>query len=181
MPRRSTDLDVRTMEKIDEVITALALSNGHIERARRRLRENGLPTNTRTVERIRDANVGAYQDRRRELAPQIEDQLAADLLDNATEATEAAKLLVAETRRQLDAGTIDDPARAARELSQVATQAIDKRLAIMGRPTAIVENRNYAEILRALAAKGIVEVIDASAIEEPNRKDEHDRRAAPAD
>jgi hypothetical protein len=44
-------------------------------------------------------------------------------------------------------------------VAQVASQAIEKRLAIQGRPTQIVEHRDVAEIVRALEALGVVEVV----------------------
>ena len=155
-----------TLEKTSEILTTLALCNGNASEARRQLKEAGLSTTVRTVMRVRDRHPDLYRQRRAELAPVIEEGLAADLLDNAAEATATVRSLIAETRRRLEEGTLDEPARAARELSQVTTQSVDKRLAIQGRPTQITEVRDVAEIIRALEGRGIVSVIDATAIEE---------------
>lgn len=160
------DMLPATRENIEQILTTLALCNGNAAEARRRLKEVGLSTSDKTIARIRDRYPDLYRQRRAELAPAIEEGLAADLLENAAEATATVRSLIAETRRRLEEGTLEEPARAARELSQVTTQSVDKRLAIQGRPTQITEVRDVAEIIRALEGKGIVSVIESTAIEQ---------------
>jgi hypothetical protein len=108
-----------------------------------------------------------FEKRRLELAPAVEAKLANDLLDNARRAQLGMKLAVKRTYEKLKRGEIDDPARAARDLSQVATQSIDKRLAILGRPTVITEHRDVAEIIRALEGLKVAQIIDGTAEELP--------------
>jgi hypothetical protein len=182
MPRGTTikgDFMPATREKIDDVITALVLSNGSTTEARRRLKEAGVAMGSATIALIRDRNAALYQQRRQELAPQLEAQVADDLLENAARSTALVGKLIAETGRRLEEGTIDEPARAARDLSQVTQQSVDKRLAIQGRPTEIREVRDVAEIIKALEGKGIVSVIDATAIEEPEKEPDDRDRANP--
>jgi hypothetical protein len=165
MPRGVT-LRKRDPEEIDAAITMLVLCNGNAEEASRRLKEAGHSLSQDSIRRLPSLHLELYQQRRRELAPQIEEQLAAELLDNAAEASRATKQAIAKTVQGLENDTVEDTARAARELSQVMTQAIDKRLAIQGRPTQITEVRDVAEILRALSEKGIVTIIEADGIED---------------
>ena len=110
-----------------------------------------------------------YLKRREQLAPRfVEAKLAEDLLQEAGSATEAIAFAVEQTYERLAKGEIADPARAARDLSQIETQAVDKRLALQGRPTQISEHRSPDEIVRALEGMGVVKKVDAegTAIEE---------------
>ena len=106
-----------------------------------------------------------FQKRRAELAPKLEAKLVGDLLTNAQRITTAEGYCIEQVENQLREGECKDPARTMRDLSQVRTQAIDKRLALEGRPTQISEHRNVDEILRALQAKGLVDT-ETTAIEE---------------
>jgi len=166
-------LTPRIEQNLPEILSTLAICNGNANEASRRLRIAGIPVHTSTIGRLRDRYADVYQQRRQELAPQIEETFAADLLENAAEATAMVKRLIDETGKRLDEGSIEEPARAARELSQVTQQSIDKRLAVQGRPTQIVESRNIAEIIKTLEGKRILEVIESTAIEE--EPDDRDR------
>ncbi|HTA98678.1 MAG TPA: hypothetical protein VK730_13680 [Solirubrobacteraceae bacterium] len=105
--------------------------------------------------------------RREQIAPLIEEKLASDLLGNATLASDVTALAIQKTREMLEDGKIADPSRVARDLSQVGTQAVDKRLALQGRPTQITEHRDVSEIIRALEGmKVVVSSVDSTAIEE---------------
>jgi hypothetical protein len=110
-----------------------------------------------------------YRKRRAELAPLIEEKLAGDLLGNAALASDVTALAITKTRELLEEGRIADPSRVARDLSQVGTQAVDKRLALQGRPSQIVEHRDVSEIIRALEGMKVVQPalsVDSTAIEE---------------
>jgi hypothetical protein len=104
--------------------------------------------------------------RREQLAPRLEAKLAEDLLSEASRATAAVSYCIEQTEQMLANGEIKDPARAARDLSQIRTQAIDKRLALQGRPTQISEHRNLDEILNKLESLGAVKSIESTAVEE---------------
>lgn len=112
-----------------------------------------------------------FIERREEVAPRLEAMLAGDLLDNARFATNVERLALETTERLLREGRINDPSRVARDLSQIRTQAIDKRLALQGRPSQIVEKRSPDELVRALEGLGVarqvtLEVPDAEVVEE---------------
>lgn len=114
-----------------------------------------------------------YEQVRKQLAPQLEGSLASDLLDNARLATEVERVAIERTGQLLREGRISDPSRVARDLSQLRTQAIDKRLALQGRPSQIVENRNVDELVRALEGMGVAEQvsIESTAVEDEDRID----------
>lgn len=135
------------------------------------LEDEGISTTVEKLEVWRDRMYAdRLQKRREELAPVIEARLAADMLDNATLASDVTRLAIQKTRDMLEAGRVQDPSRVARDLSQVATQAVDKRLALQGRPTQIVEHRDTAEIIRKLEGMGVAvqaePAIDSTAIQE---------------
>lgn len=137
------------------------------------LREQGFTTNEDTLEQLRSHNLRRerYEARRNELAPVLEGMHANDLLDTARLATTVGNIAIAKTKELLENGQIRDPAvasKVARDLSQVSTQSIDKRLAVQGRPTQITEHRDHREILRALQAMGVAQIVDGTAVEEPD-------------
>lgn len=107
-----------------------------------------------------------FQQRRAELAPRLEAKLADDMLSNALRATNAEAFCIEKVEEQVRRGEVKDPARVARDLSQIRTQAIDKRLALQGRPTQIVEKRNTDEIIRKLQSMGVLQVEDATVVED---------------
>jgi hypothetical protein len=156
------DLDVEC------VATALVLAPT-LEDAVEILAEQGatVTVDTLRVWRDRDPFVSErYEKRRTELAPQLEPIFANDLLDNARRATLVIRLAIERTKELLEAGEVRDPSRVARDLSQVVAQSIEKRHAIQGRPTQIVEHRDVSEIVRQLVALGVASVApDAGSLE----------------
>ena len=75
-------------------------------------------------------------------------------------------LAIQRTEERLRRNIEADPSRVLRDLSQVRTQAIDKRLALEGRPTQIIEKRSPDEILAKLEALGVVRQVDVEATSE---------------
>jgi hypothetical protein len=137
------------------------------------LQGEGITTSVEKLEVWRDRMYAErYEKRREELAPILEARLASNLLENAASASDVTALAIQKTREMLEDGRISDPSRVARDLSQVGTQAVDKRLALQGRPTQITENRDVAEIIRALEGMKVVETVqpvhsvDATLVEE---------------
>ncbi len=92
---------------------------------------------------------------RKQIAPKLEGQLTGDLLDEARHATVVIEMAIKRTEERLEKNMIVDPSRVARDLSQLRTQAIDKRLALEGRPTSITESRSADEMIRALESMGV--------------------------
>ncbi len=105
---------------------------------------------------------------RQELAPKLEANLTLKLGDEARRATSIVELALERTQARLQRNDISEPWKVAREVSQVRTQGIDKKLALEGRPTAIHETRNTDEVIRQLEAMGVATqtVIEGTAVEE---------------
>jgi hypothetical protein len=104
---------------------------------------------------------------RDKIEPQLEAKLASANLDTALLAAEVEQLAIRTTYQFLEEGRITDPAKAAREIAEVAAKSINNRLALQGRPTQIVENRSPAEILKRLEAMKVLKVdAETTAIEE---------------
>ncbi len=144
---------------VEQALSAVAVFPTLVE-ARKYLREQGYQTDIDKLRHWRDAK---YHDRyleiRKELAPQLEGVMAEDLLTNARYALEVQRIAITRTKKGLQDGTISDPARAGRDLSQIITQATDKRLALQGRPTRIVAQRGLKELVNALEGMGVAQEI----------------------
>lgn len=114
-----------------------------------------------------------YQERREKLAPILQQKLEQDLLDVANTSTTAVQFAVDQASERLANGECKDPARVARDLMQVTTQAVDKRQLLRGQPTAIVQDRSADQIVAELERLGVVKQIDAeaTAIEETSGTD----------
>jgi hypothetical protein len=103
---------------------------------------------------------------RRELAPKLEGTLVSDLGDEARRATAIIELALQRTEERLRTNVVSDPSRVARDISQLRTQAIDKKLALEGRPTSITETRSHEEVLRSLEAMGVVKQVEVKQVTE---------------
>jgi len=148
---------------VQKALTAMVLYDT-LEEAVDYLSDEGITTSVEKLEVWRDRMYAErYQKRREELGPVIEARLATGLLDNATVASDVTRLAIEKTRELLEEGKLKDPSRVARDLSQVATQAVDKRLALQGRPTKIKEDRSFNELLRALQGMNVLKVVQSDA------------------
>ncbi len=99
---------------------------------------------------------------REQLAPRVEAVRANDMLDNAGLATELERLCMEKLQIQLEQGRVKDPARVARDLADLKAKNVDKRLAVQGRPTQIVETRKVGEIVKALEGLGVAKQIEVT-------------------
>lgn len=151
-----------TQEDIDNALTALIAYAGNGTAACKWLNAQGMnaPNATSLLAWARTTHWERYEELREKVAAKAENTLANNYLDAAREATEVAMMAVNAARGRLESGQDDDPGRTAANLARVAQSATDKRLSLQGRPTQITENRNLGEILRSLAAKGIIEIPD---------------------
>jgi hypothetical protein len=104
-----------------------------------------------------------YVQKRKELAPTLEKIHADDLLDQARECSAIVDLALTRTREKLEAGEVADPSRVARDLSQVQTQAIDKRMLLEDRPTEIRAVHTTDELIVKLEGLKVLERVDAEA------------------
>ncbi len=159
-----------TNQQLEDVGRMMLIScGGNASEAVRRLRkEHHLKVSRATLERWRDKNYDRYEELRKEMAPKLEAELAEDMLANAHLAMNAERVAIEQAHQHLVEGKVNEPTRWARDLSQAKTQAIDKRLALEGRPTQIVEKRSPDEILAKLEALGVAKRVDveSTAIED---------------
>lgn len=123
------------------------------------LAEQGQRIPARTLDRwCKDQHVVRFEKLREQYAPRIEAQLANDLLSNARLAAETERMAIEAARIELENGSAKEPSKIARDLSQVKSQSVDKRLSLQGRPTQITEKRDINEIVRALVGLKVVSV-----------------------
>lgn len=149
-----------------ELVYASLIAFPDLERASRFLAEQGYGCSTAKLAVFRDGHTPkseVFRERRHELAPKLETMLADDLLSEARLSTQVISMALESTQRLLNTGSVGDPARVARDLSQIRTQAVDKKLALQGRPTQISENRSIDELVRALEGLGVAQRVDAEA------------------
>jgi len=102
------------------------------------------------------------EEQRRLLAPLKEVTLAHDFLDNSLEGSSVVKLALEKLTKVLEKNEmpVQYLSRVARDVADVQAKAVDKRLAIEGRPSRVVEHRDAAEIIRALEQKRVLKSID---------------------
>lgn len=123
------------------------------------LAANGYKTTETQLENWKRTKADALEDIRTRMAPALEAHLANDMLEVAHLATTCERVAIERTLKLLEEGKIFDPSRVARDLAQVKAQSIDKRLALQGRPTQVVEHRDFGEIVSALEGMGVVESV----------------------
>jgi hypothetical protein len=131
---------------------------------------HGITVSATKLDVFKRAHLEEYEKLRNQLAPLREQSFANDMLDVAAMATQVEQVAVTHTLTLLSEGKISDPSKVARDLADVKAKNTDKRLAIQGRPTSIVEKRSVEDIWQQLERMGVVEVepvIDADVVEQP--------------
>lgn len=114
------------------------------------------------LEALRWQHPDRCRELRREFAPQRENELEMELLDNAQLGVQLTKQRLMEAAER----EAKDPVKEARDASQVVTQAVDKRALMEGKPTKIIEKRSADELERELIRRGVLEpAIDSDAEE----------------
>lgn len=161
MSRFLTEKNDLDMEK---TISAVIMTDT-LDEASDVLKQSGLTVSPAKLEVMVRLYRERFDERREELAPVIEARFANRELSNAMKAAACIDIAIDKTRELLESGKCVDPARVARDLSQVTAQAVDKRLAVQGRPTQIVEHRDPQEIVRALEAMKVATWVDSTAEE----------------
>ena len=157
--------------KVDEALMAVVVYAGKYTVAHRALAERGIDVSVQTLRNwCLTSHTSRYQELRDMYAAQLEQQLVGDLRDIAVQSVEVSQLGLERARENLEEKKDPDPARTAMYASNTAKSSIDRMLALSGRPTRIVEDRSLNEILRSLAAKGVLElpetILDAEVVDE---------------
>lgn len=152
-------IDPRNPVGYEEAIVALA-TFPDLEQAKAFLAQQKITATVKGLETLKVKKAAEIAECRKEIAPKLEAELTGDMLDEARYATRVIDMAIRRTEERLAKNMVADPARVARDLSQLRTQAVDKRLALEGRPTAIVEKRSPEEILARLEAMGVARRVD---------------------
>ncbi len=162
-------LDPRNPTNEQQAIVALAAFPDD-KKALEFLRGQKISATEKGLASLRRNKAKEIQQAKEEIAPRLEAELTGDRLDEARRATAVIDMAVGLVEKRLvnTPHLIMDPSRVARDLAQLRTQGIDKRLALEGRPTTIVEKRSPDEILAKLEALGVAKRVDveSTAIEE---------------
>lgn len=100
-----------------------------------------------------------------ELAPAIEEQLVREMRELAGRALQLEARLLSSIEKQVNDRQIADPARALTAVTKTKQTAVDKLLALTGRPTQITETRDASQIVKKLEALRVLVPLEASAEE----------------
>jgi hypothetical protein len=151
-----------TDAEVAKGLNALVAFGGSPSQASRALAEAfNLDVPATTLRAWRDS---VYADRyvalQTEHGHEIEQALVRDTRDLARAAAHVERLAIEKAVEGLQANSIrpTDAAQIAVNMAKLKQSNIDKLLALTGRPQAITEHRSAQELIRALAAKGVVEL-----------------------
>lgn len=103
-----------------------------------------------------------YDKLQAEHATRIEEALVKDNRELAARATSVEKALLDRLMEDLRLGKSVDAAKAVASVAKVKQTAIDKLLALTGRPQSITETRSAKELLKALEARRVIIPIEAA-------------------
>lgn len=147
-----------TDAEIHACLMAAVAWGSNVSAATRALKAQGqrCPSSETLGRWINDAHAERYEELRERYRDQLEKKLVGDTCELITLAHQAQRLALEQTITALEAGEEKDPSRTAANLATVADKMTRDYLTMQGRPTAIREDRNLEEIMRSLAAKGIV-------------------------
>lgn len=141
---------------------------GNASAASRMLKSEGLEVGPQTLRSWKMTHAIRYDELREKHSASMEANLAHEMRDVAALATQATRLAIQKATDKLEENREDDPARAAANLARVSQSATDKLMTLTSRPVQITETRNVGEILRSLAAKGVIQIpVEAESTSEP--------------
>jgi hypothetical protein len=156
-----------TQKQIETALMALIAVTGNAEVAARNIAsEEDFTVRAETLRKWKLKYSIRYDELREQYAAQMEASLAHEFRDRAMEATQAVRLAMEKSTERLESGEDHDPARSAANLSKVAQSSVDKLMTLTQRPQTITENRNIGEIVRSLAAIGVIHIPEATTVEE---------------
>ena len=157
-----------TEEEVTAGLLALISWTGNAAAAARALKAEGrLDVSSSTLTRwAREVHAARYDELREKYQEQIERGLIQELRELAGLALQGERMAVEKAMARLELNKDEDPGRTAANLARVAQSNTDKMLSLSGRPTSIREDRNLEEIMRSLAAKGVIQLPEAVVVEE---------------
>lgn len=156
-----------TEDHITKGLNALLAFGGSPAAASKALKQAfALAIPAKTLQTWRDStHADRYAALQAEFGPEIEQAIVRDTRDLARAATTVERLAIEQAYEALESGAVrpEVAAQIALNMSKVKQSNLDKLLALTGRPQQITEHRSAAEIIRALRAKGVVEVAELEA------------------
>jgi uncharacterized membrane protein YccC len=156
-------------EEVTTGLMGLVAWQGNAAAAARALRSEGkLEISPTTLANwARETHFERYNELREKYAEKLEADLVNDMRDIARQAMEVQRTALDKSLTRLIGNEDHDPARTASHAARVAQSMTDKMLSLTGRPTSIREDRNLGEIMRSLAAKGVIQLPAEDVTEEP--------------
>lgn len=157
-----------TAEEVDRALLVMALAGGNAVEASRQLEAQGQHVPERTLRYWKnDLHGDRYQGITENEAKRLDDHLVAQQREVALAASSASLLAVEAARREIEAGTVKDPARAAQALQTTAGIASDKMLTLQGKPVNITQHIGTKELLNRIAQRiGGTLIVDATVVED---------------
>jgi hypothetical protein len=151
-----------TDEQVAKSLNALVAFGGSPSQASRALAEAfDLDVPATTLRAWRDSVYAErYVQLQAEHGAEIEQAIIRDTRDLARAAAHVERLAIEQAVEGLHAGRIrpTEASQIAVNMAKLKQSNIDKLLALTGRPQAITEHRSAQELIRALAAKGVLEL-----------------------
>lgn len=123
------------------------------------IHQYGIDAPEKELVKLRDVtHAERYSALQTQYAADIEEAMIRELRELARAAMHGERLGIENAVKALPKLPPIPAAQVALNLSKIKQTNIDKLLALTGRPTTITETRSAADLLRALAAKGVVEL-----------------------
>lgn len=158
-------------EDKQRALAIMVACGGSAQRASALLAEDGLEVGAATLRSWKRYMRDDYERLRAEMAPRLEAELVHVMRETAIEAARVERKAIELAERKLDNGTDYDPAKTAVSMSRIKATATDRLLTLTGRPQSIVEHRRAEEIMRSLAAKGVIELAPEDVEEIPDAEE----------
>ena len=151
-----------TAEEIETALQAMVAWAGNASQARRYLESKyGLQMTSSQLSHWKNhLHAARYDEIREKYAEGMEARIAHEQRDLAMLAAQTQRLAVERAHERLEAGEDQDPAKSAANLAKVAQSNVDKLMTLTNRPQQITETRNIQELVRSLAALGLIRVPD---------------------
>lgn len=152
-----------TEEQITTGLMAVVIWHGNASAASRYLKaEKDLDISNATLgEWVKYRHAARYLELREKFADQIEQSLIHEYRDAAALAAQVTHKALLRAEERLDAGRDRNPGRTAANTAQAVDTLTRNTLTLSGRPSQIKETRGLREILRSLAARGVLELPDS--------------------
>lgn len=144
------------------MLTVLALYAGNASLATRAIKEeHGWTVKPQTLRKWRTDFADVYDEVRVAAGDHVS-KIVSEAVETAQLAAMTERLAIERTHADLEMGECKDPARAARDLSNIKATNIEKFLTLTGRPTTITRVETPAELMAALVGDGVFKVNPAA-------------------